>query len=665
MHRPDPWVLSRDNLRCLPVCHYRLEYAEQVRHQMRKEPPDAVALELPAHLAGAYMRAVARLPEVSVLLYEAPSGRTLYLPVEPVDPFSEAARTALEQGIPLHLVDMNLEEAYPRFRDPVPDPYAIHTLGARAFYRAFQSIWEERIEKHPLDIRREQAMAFHLQGLMSTHGNVLFLGGMLHCRGVLENLRHPQTTPLQPQKCSAVQLFHLHPDCLDEVMATVPFLSAVYETRRSGLPGEPEEERFTVRRQFRIQDHPFILLEKDGPVYNEQEALKASLSRVARRSGWDGEASDPENPIDRNRANLFLMEEAGRHYREETGEKLKGWQKKVFWRFVRNYAVLEGLLLPDFFHLLSGARSCVDDNYCHALLRLGRFYPWQQEVSGQPTLRLSGEDVWLGTRKIRVRRWLPGKKRKKARIAPWKRKREAYPGQWLESFDGNSLCSFPPEDIVVENHGRELRKNWNRKLRNEQTLTEPFLHSMQDGIDIRETLRRWSEKRIHVRVRHAVKDEAGALVVIFQEDEQDSVYPYKMTWLGEHEQESDMAFYATPPENHIVGPGICRCEYGGFMMSYPPRRLYDVWKDPDYRGFFRKSEVLLAAAIEYSVERRVVYVAHKAPRSYMRTLAERMQRQIVYLPVGSLSPTVMKRLRVFHILSGYDKRETAKEYILD
>jgi hypothetical protein len=99
-------------------------------------------------------------------------------------------------------------------------------------------------------------------------------------------------------------------------------------------------------------------------------------------------------------------------------------------------------------------------------------------------------------------------------------------------------------------------------------------------------------------------------------------------------------------------------------MTYPPRRLYDVWRDPDYRYFKSKAEVLLAAALDYSLERQVVYVASRPPRSIMRTLAERLRRQIVYIPKGALSPSRLKRIRVFHILSGYDKRDTAKDFIV-
>ena len=48
----------------------------------------------------------------------------------------------------------------------------------------------------------------------------------------------------------------------------------------------------------------------------------------------------------------------------------------------------------------------------------------------------------------------------------------------------------------------------------------------------------------------------------------------------------------------------------------------------------------------------------------MRTLAERLRRQIVYIPKGALSTSRLKRIRVFHILSGYDKRDVAKDFIV-
>ncbi len=124
-----------------------------------------------------------------------------------------------------------------------------------------------------------------------------------------------------------------------------------------------------------------------------------------------------------------------------------------------------------------------------------------------------------------------------------------------------------------------------------------------------------------------------------------------------------MAFYATPPSDNIVGPGISRCEYGGFLLSYPPRRMLDVWRDGDYAFANGKAEVLLLAALDYSPEKYVIYAASRPPRSYFKQTASRLGKQIVYLPIGSLSPVKLKKLRIFHVLFGRDKREIAKDYV--
>jgi DNA-binding MarR family transcriptional regulator len=99
------------------------------------------------------------------------------------------------------------------------------------------------------------------------------------------------------------------------------------------------------------------------------------------------------------------------------------------------------------------------------------------------------------------------------------------------------------------------------------------------------------------------------------------------------------------------------------MLSYPPRRMMDVWSDPDYRGALTRAEVLLMAALDYSPEKHIVYVAARPPRSIFKQMASRIGRKIVYIPLGSLSPLKLKQLRVLHILAGKDKRGIAREYI--
>lgn len=99
------------------------------------------------------------------------------------------------------------------------------------------------------------------------------------------------------------------------------------------------------------------------------------------------------------------------------------------------------------------------------------------------------------------------------------------------------------------------------------------------------------------------------------------------------------------------------------MMSYPPRRLMDVWHDPDYQDCRTKGEVLLMAAIDYAVKPIVVFVSSKPPRNRVKNFARAFGKKVVYIPIGQLSPVTLKRVRTFHVLDGHDKRNIADEYI--
>jgi hypothetical protein len=495
-------------------------------------------------------------------------------------------------------------------------------------------------------------MAYRLQQLSRSHQRILFICGMAHLERIKGLYAAPQGVPLERLKRDGVSVLNLHPDSCREILAEFPFLSAAYELRRGPLPEEPLEHSTGLRKRF----HALELINGGKEQASEEQLLENAIRRTARHLGPEGAFLDRQSLIYR------LFSEAARHYRQETGESLHIWQKRSFFRFARNYALQGGMLMPDLFQLLAAARGCIDDNFAYAFCRLATCYPWQLESSDLATISISPEELWGGSRHIRFR---PRQKRTKglSQLGLLKRKRETRPGEWLEGFDDPSICSYPPEDIAIEEYGRFLKRKGCMQLSEEMTRTEKFSSSLLDGIDMRETLRNIHTGAIYVREQQRVTGGVGCLVVIFDEDRKGGRYPYRMTWLGEHEQESDMAFYATNPEENIVGPGICRCEYGGFLLSYPPRRMMDVWHDPDYRHAATRAEVLLLAALDYSIEKHIVYVATKPPRSIFKQLAFRRDRKIVYIPLGSLSPHKLKQMRISHILSGKDKRQTAKEYI--
>lgn len=626
----------RGPIRYLPVVPGRLEFACHVRQQILNAKPQFVAIDLPITLSSCYERAIERLPELSVIIYDDEGAdRAVYETVEPADPFVEALRTAREVNAKTVFLDPDVAERSCAI-DAYPDSYAVERIGFPQYIASYRKSSRER--KASLTVHAE-ALASQLQAI-DLEADTLVVVALKLLDPLLEAMERPQARPLRKVRRKGVRLLNLHPECLTEVLTEMPFLQSIYEARRYGRPPAPDRPPIETK-----QVRGFSLI--GVPVEDPKQGA------VARGS---------QETLDRQRLHLRLFREAQRVYEKNTGESVGLWQRRLWSRYARNLAMTQGQLLGGLFELTVAARSTIDDNMAWELWEMAGAYAHQKTATDLMTVKLSGEQMWLDTRRIRIRRRLP---RRKAGMRPTGlkgRKGEKTPGEWRERWTGFSICSYPPEDLVIENYGHFLKKKGKSILSEERSHTEPFTTSLLDGIDLRETLRNWHEKKIYVRSWQRVSGEVGAVVLIFDED-RDNRYSYCKTWLGEHQNESDMAFYATDPFENIVGPGIGRSEYGGLLLNLPSRRMMEVWTDPDYLFAESKPELLLLAALDYSIEKLVVYVAAKPPRSIFRSIAARMGLKIIYIPIGQLSPVALKKIRVMHVLDGQDKRAVAKDYI--
>lgn len=598
----DSSTLTFGHLRFLPVIPGRLEFAAAIRHALLRERPQTVCVELPMSLEAMYLRAVRRLPEISVILYEGASeDEMIYIPVEPADPFTEAVRTALELEAELVFIEPDLTPK-PHLQEATPDSYVLHKTGYDRFVSMYR---DQRKPSGPYIAAHASVVAWKLQGSDPGRRTAVVLSVNL-LDAVIRALEVPQEDPEIGQPKRDVDLVNPHPESLSEILIEYPYLQSRYEEYRMLL--------------------------------------------------------DDVAIIDRPRVQLEVLKYAETTYEKNTGEKLSHWQRLQIAKYSRNLSMISGFLTCGVFDMCIAARSIVDDNYGWEVWESASRYPAQQEHSDIETVQLSAEEVWRGTKRVRLRRRLP-RQRQQRPASLKKRKKEKFPGEWAQQLNGNSICSYPPEDFIVENYGRFLKQRAKSILSEERERVEPFTTTLADGIDIRETIRNWHEKKIFVRHQDRIHGDVGSVVVIFDEDREGERYPWLTTWLGEHQNESDMAFYSTDPFSHIVGPGIGRAEYGGFLMSLPPRRMFDVWSDSDYDLAETKAERLLLAGIDYSVGRLVVYAAPRPPRSIFRTIAARMGHQILYIPLGQLSSEKLKKVRVVHVLDGYERRRDARDYI--
>ena len=604
-----------NNIHLVPILHNRLEFALEVHRRFHRVRPTAVAVELPPTLQQKITGAVERLPFLSVVVYQEKSGRHIYLVVEPVDGLIEALRLAGEQTIPVFFVDRDTE-GYPAYREPMPDSYAVTQVGYEAYCRAFL---EERGGETSAseDLLRERTMASQALELSRQFERVLLVCGLAHFPGIKRLLAEEPARPLGRQQRAGVVLGNLKESSSREIMTEMPFLQGRYEEERTQGQAEQDWTRFW------------------------------NLDRLAVRDA--------------------LLEQAVRRQAQNSREKVEEPALAVLKKFARNYAFIQGALTPDFYQLLVASRGAVNDNFAYEVWDLGSTYPYQEAPGRLPEIEVSARDLRINQKKIQFYRRFRSFRRRLVPVPGKKRTTPAEREEFKKSWRGDYICSFPPEDIRVEGFGDYLKKKARGALSQGQVRLIPFTASLLDGLDVRETLRHLVEDKIYVREEAAVRGQVGSVVFVFDEDEpaagRPTRFPWKITWLGEHEQESDMAFYATPAGDEVVGPGISRCEYGGFVLSYPPLRMYDIWKDRFFNLARSKAERLLLAGIDYSEERLVAYIAARPPRSFCRTFASSQGKKIVYLPLGQFSPVLLTQIRFFHVLESPELRKVAHLYI--
>src|SRR5580658_2377848 len=189
--------LERGRFSYFPVVPGRLEFSVELRRRLLAEKPPIIAVELPGFLAESYRNALARLPEMSVILYtdEADEERAVYVPVEPADPFTEALRTAEEIGAEVIFLEPDSLER-PHLPDTYPDTYSIQRVGLDRYIEAYR-VWPQtrtdEVAAHA------SAMAWKLQGA-DPSANVLVVVSLNLLDPLLDAMEAPQPPPRRGQK---------------------------------------------------------------------------------------------------------------------------------------------------------------------------------------------------------------------------------------------------------------------------------------------------------------------------------------------------------------------------------------------------------------------------------------------------------------------------------
>ena len=497
--------------------------------------------------------------------------------------------------------------------DKVPDAYTIDQIGQKTFLESLLGL--SMTARHdPDNSSRELFIAARLQEAARTYERALFVGNLLTINSIANLLEEPHAIPLiKLESAKAALVAPLHPDTLKKGFTDIPRITEAYEDWR-----QDQETEFPPNRHEQI---------------------------------------------------ISLMKETIEYYARQTRQEIPEYVRLTWAKFLRKWLKAKGMILPDLFHLVISARASMDEDLAYHAHEFLSGYTWENDPNDPAAVQLDEDSLhYFGhtiTLHKKLRSVFKGPNRRYRLKAVNSRRWKDHLKQKWETSDPDEIdiCSFPPEDVLIEKWGESLAKHATHLMQTSQSHTEPFVADIGGGVDVRETLRRFYENRIYVKSHEEGSLEFGSVVIIFDEDPERDKFPFEMTWLGEHSQESDMAFYSTPPGRDVVGPGISRMEHGGFVLSYPPLRMYDVWKDPTFTFAPTRHERLLVAGIAYSEKPGIVYAARKPPATRWKKLAKSMGRRLVYIPLGSLNPVHVSKMRTFHMLKNKGVRNYANEYL--
>ncbi len=600
-------ILQLENIVCVPVIHGRCAFAQEVRRVFLQDRYDCVAVELPGSLAASVQEAAEHLPLISAVVYRESVTGYCYVPIEPGEGIMEAIRLALRERIAIAFVDMETE-TFAALSPALPDEYAMTQVGLPAYYESMLGYLPTPAPGSWQD-QRESWMANELRHLQQEFDKILFVCGLAHWQGIRRHLQdktprpashvHPEYTP---------QIYAVHSDSIYLTTGEIPYITFLYEKNR---------------------------YDPDLKSFDKCDGIKELL--------------------------LETRKEYCHDFAEET-ERLTLSAMQSLLYYLRNLCLLQGYLTPSLYDLIVAAQGVGGSGFAARLLEMAKFYPYQDPTVTLPEARIGIETAWLKDfGEVNAKNRLPGPPFSLKNIKLERRPRPEKKAEWKRRWGHHHECSWPEEDDRIERFTSHVKARARALLGEDLARIEKFTTSIKDGLDIRETIHQWHTHDIYVKEIPPMRGDVGAVIFIF--DPNVEIYPYRITWLAEHAEESTLCFYATDPNEDIIGPGISRALYGGALFIFPPQVIPDIWKNKQFDDVQQPIEKLVAAACFYSQSKYIAYVAQSRPSLQSRSIARKNENHLLYLPISQFSAYTIRKLRIFHVLAGHHVRSYAQKYI--
>lgn len=627
----DPVLNFDDRVTCLPVVHGSGDCAYEVRRMLLEYPFDCLAVPLPPSFKKLVEQAVDRLPQPAAVVQKVrrdftggsgdqPDAEASYVPIDPCQPVIAAIRVAFSEHKPVSFIDLETNR-FEVVASAMPDPYALKKVPLAKFNAALLPAVGPLPEGQPTD--RIRCMAMRLHQLARRYEKVVFLCSVLEwpwVRQAYQQLAADQTEWELPEdeEVESPVAYDVKPETLMFLLGELPFITSLYERANAELENDDNVSIDGVKE--------LLLAARDA--YNEEFKQRA--------------------------------------------RKITPHLLRCMLRYSRNLSLIESRMTPDLYTLVIAAQQTAGDSYALHVAELAAKYQFgEKRIHTLPVAGTLQMGIDQGRFKggplhdevVTMVSRLPGPPMVWRSCELKRRPHTDEQRKWEMKWNPYSQCSWPPEDLSIERFREHVFQKARAAMGQDLARTEKFTTSVQDGIDVRDTLRHWHEGDIYVKVIPPTRGRLDAAVMLFDSPADPRDYPYRMTWHSEFEWESTLVFFATQWQTQVVGPGIARSNYGGCMMLYPPTPINEVWRDREFDFVDTLEERLIAAACRYARSKQVAILSAYPPGGAWRKLAKRFGKQLVHLPLSSFSDATIQQLRTFHVLNGKQVRSYAQEFI--
>lgn len=607
-----------EEISVLPFLHGKAPFCLELRKLLWKQSFDCLAFAFPKRFQNELPLIIEKLPTLYALVARTEDESFAYIPADPSDALIEGVRQAMQRRIPYVFLEDDTQVYYKELLT-LPDTHLVTHLGIERYYKAckpfLQEVVNEKASRHRARLCLEELIQ-----LKKHYKKILFLTD-LPIQIIWDTL--PGTLE---QKLDALKDAHYQPDEKWEDVG--PISHHIF-------PINPEHAYFA------LGELPFYVAQLEKERLDPLASLPSYTELIKK---------------------LFI--ETRERHMDQPREEYSVARLQAALQYLRNLCIGENRLTPDLYTLIVAAKGVFGAYFARMVFEAARYYPFF-ELDESALLNVGidfiqspfDDDPVKAVNLLfeEPREWRP----LPIHPEPNNYQKHRYRYKW----DPQGMCSHVEEDLYIENFNQQVRKRTKQRQMDQESRTEKFTSSFKDGLDIRETLRNWHTGSLYVRELPPTPQPVDTVVVLF-DTRNDDKFPFRTTWYAEHGSESTLTFYATDPFTNLVGPGIARCEYGGFSLLYPPRPIPDVFEYfQDRQHNLSLAEMLLLGACQTSEERVITVVSPEQPNFGLQSIAYRWRKKLFWIPLASYSQETIRKLKRVHILNGKKVRSWASRFI--